>query len=90
MILQRLKTMFGMVPNCEQVNDFIVSYLDGVLDDKTARQFEAHISACDDCSRYLQEYKTTVKVVNDSANLDLPPELVEMTMSFLRRSWENH
>ncbi len=88
MILQRLKTLFGAAPTCEKVNDFIASYLDGALDDKTTRQFEAHIRACSKCSQYLDQYKTTVNLVHDAGTIDPPPELVEMTLAFLQKRWE--
>ena len=90
MLLQRLKTFFGMASTCEQVNDFIASYLDGALDERTTRLFEAHIQACSKCSQYLEQYNTTVDLVRESGQLDLPPELVEMTLSFLRKRWTEH
>lgn len=88
MFLHRIKTLFGMAPTCEKVNDFIASYLEGALDDKTTRQFEAHIRACPTCSQYLDQYRTTVDLVQDAGRFDPPPELVEMTLAFLQKRWE--
>ncbi len=88
MILQRIKTFFRMAPTCEKVNDFIASYLEGALDEKTTRQFEAHIGACSTCSQYLDQYRTTVDLVHEAGSFDPPPELVEMTLAFLQKRWE--
>ncbi|MBT8400182.1 MAG: zf-HC2 domain-containing protein [Rhodothermia bacterium] len=88
MLLQRLKAIFGMVPTCEKVNNFIASYLEGALDDKTTRQFEAHIRACTTCSQYLDQYRATVDLVHEAGSFDPPPELVEMTLAFLQKRWE--
>lgn len=88
MLLHRIKTLFGMARTCEEVNDFIASYLEGALGDKTRRQFEAHIRACSTCSQYLDQYRTTMDLVHDAGRIDPPPELVEMTLAFLQKRWE--
>ena len=44
---------------CRQFEDFIVSYLDGSLDQGTRRDFENHIRACKACHDYLAAYRET-------------------------------
>ena len=90
MLLERLKTLLGLAPTCEQVNDFLASYLEGELEAKTVTQFEAHIRMCEKCSRYLDQYRTTIDLVHEAGDLEPPPELVEMTLDFLRKRWDEN
>ena len=45
---------------CRQFEDFIVSYLDGSLDEDSRQQFEGHIEACKACREYLVAYRETI------------------------------
>lgn len=86
-ILSRMKVLLGRGPTCEDVNGFILCYLEGVLDKKTAKQFEMHVGMCANCARYLDSYRTTVRVVKGAGEIDPPPELLELTLAFLHDRW---
>jgi anti-sigma factor RsiW len=45
---------------CRQFEDFIVSYLDGSLDEDSRQQFEGHIGASKACREYLVAYRETI------------------------------
>ncbi|NBC18582.1 MAG: hypothetical protein GVY18_14865 [Bacteroidetes bacterium] len=78
--------------SCEDVNDFIVEYLDGTLDDRTRRRFEKHIANCPACSTYLDQYRETVTLVKEEADADVPEppeELVDATLDFLRQHYDD-
>ncbi|MDQ7041187.1 MAG: zf-HC2 domain-containing protein [Rhodothermus sp.] len=70
---------------CEDVNRFLAAYLDGALDAHTRAAFEAHLQDCDDCQAYLDQYRKTIELVRQAADVpEPPPALIEHTLSFLR------
>lgn len=76
---------------CEDVNAFIVDYLEGTLDDRTRRRFEKHIANCGVCSTYLDQYRETVTLVKEEAAEhppEPPEELVDATLDFLRQHYD--
>ena len=55
----------GQVPasmTCREFEDFIVSYLDGSLDESIRKGFEGHIKTCQACREYLAAYQRTIVV----------------------------
>jgi predicted anti-sigma-YlaC factor YlaD len=81
-----LKTMLGLAPNCKKVNSFLAEYVEGSLPDKTRMQFEEHIGMCKCCGTYFDQYKTTIELMKEGDEVEIPSELVEHTMSFLRKN----
>jgi anti-sigma factor RsiW len=47
---------------CKEVNEFLMAYLDAELPDAARLAFEAHLSECSSCSRYLDQYRRTVQL----------------------------
>ena len=70
---------------CEEVNRFIVDYLEGNLPDKLRKQFETHLSRCPHCKVYLQQYQLTIELLKQVPAPDPPPELMEETVKFLEQ-----
>ena len=81
-----IKTLLGLAPNCKKVNEFLADYLDGSLPEKTSKQFEDHIGMCKCCGPYFEQYRETIEMARCCEEVELPDELVEHTMSFLRKS----
>lgn len=83
-ILRRLRQRIMLT--CEDVNHFLVEYLEGTLDEDMRERFEKHIARCEMCQRYLDQYQTTIGLVkeSDEAPPDPPDELREKTLAFLR------
>jgi anti-sigma factor RsiW len=68
---------------CKKANDFLTDYVEGRLDEKTARLFEEHIELCPNCDEYLDQYRETVKMVKEIPETEVPSELTEKTREFL-------
>ncbi|GIV62541.1 MAG: hypothetical protein KatS3mg044_1407 [Rhodothermaceae bacterium] len=83
-LIHRLRQFFRKEPTCEDVNRFLVEYLDGTLDPETRARFEAHLGACPKCKPYLEQYLATLRLVKEAGDVEPPPALVEHTLSFLR------
>ncbi len=71
--------------SCQQVNQFILDYLDGEMDDPTRIAFEAHLQNCPNCRLFVDQYRETTRLVRETDDIDIPPEVVERTIDFLRR-----
>ena len=74
-----------MMLTCKDVNDFLAAYVDNDLPDNLRRRYEAHISGCEICSAYLNQYRTTMALTREAGSngSEPPDELVEMTLAFL-------
>ena len=66
---------------CREFADVVMSYLDGELDATQRRLFEAHLTDCADCVRFLREYRATVYLLGRAGQAahadDLPAEMPE-------------
>ena len=80
--------MSGSAHSCKKVDDFLMDYLDGLLDDKTTKRFEEHISMCAGCQAYLKEYKETIKLLQEIEKPEAPKELADLTLEFIRSQEE--
>ncbi len=79
-----------MMLSCQDVNEFLVAYLDGDVPEQLRERFDKHVERCSVCSTYLNQYRATIQLTQEAASLDPePPEaLVEMTLDFLRKHWD--
>lgn len=73
---------------CRTVSRFLADYLDGTLDAPTRERFEAHLAHCHNCEGYFDQYRTTIQLLHEDCLPDLPPELIERTLCFLRERWD--
>lgn len=84
------KKWFRRSLNCEQANAFILEYVEGTIPSKTRTAFESHMDMCPTCGPYFEQYQETVALVRETGeDLPKPPEeLIEFTLSFLRKHIE--
>ena len=71
-------------PTCEEVNRFLAEYVEGTLPRETVDRFNNHMSRCKCCGPYLESYRATIDLVRTGEEIELPDELVEHTIAFLR------
>jgi len=70
---------------CRDVVDLLADYLDGALDPETAGALEAHLADCQDCTAFFSTYRGTVRSSRRLGEGELPRELRERLLTFLRR-----
>ena len=51
----------GTTIPCRSVVELLTDYLEGVLDPRTVREFEAHLALCPGCAEYLVQMRETVR-----------------------------
>jgi anti-sigma factor RsiW len=53
--------MIGRDLTCKELVELVTGYLDGSLRGRRRRRFEAHLSSCDGCTRYLAQMAATIR-----------------------------
>lgn len=74
-----------MMPRCRDIVELLGEYLDGALDPETASALEAHLAGCQDCEAFFNTYRGTVRSSRALSERQLPRELRERLLTFLRR-----
>ena len=49
--------------SCQELVELVTDYLEGALDERDLRAFEEHLAACDGCTEYLEQMRTTIRLV---------------------------
>ena len=62
---------------CQQLVDFIMSYLDGELPEDQRVEFDRHMAVCPPCVNYLKTYEQSVLLAKACANESVPEEVPE-------------
>jgi anti-sigma factor (TIGR02949 family) len=62
---------------CQQLIDFIMSYLDDELPPGQRAEFDRHMSACPSCVDYLKTYEKTVVLAKTCGHDPVPDEVPE-------------
>ena len=48
---------------CQQVVELVTDYLEGVLDPADVAEIEAHLDLCEGCAAYLEQMRTTIRML---------------------------
>ena len=62
---------------CQQLIDFIMSYLDDELPPPQRAEFDRHMAACPSCVDYLKTYEKTIELAKTCADDPVPDEVPE-------------
>jgi hypothetical protein len=55
--------------NCDEFVELVTAFLEHSLDADTESRFVDHLSMCDGCERYLDQFRQTISTLGE-----LPPE----------------
>jgi anti-sigma factor RsiW len=61
-----------------------VDYLEGELPPERARALDIHLEMCPPCVAFVKTYKGTVDVARKLSVEEIPPELTQRLLDFLR------
>jgi len=59
---------------CNEVVEVLTEYLDGTLGAHDRARLEAHLTVCDDCQEYLDQFRATVALAGHLSADGLAPE----------------
>ncbi len=69
---------------CQDIVEVLDEYLDGALERAEATALEAHLADCRDCMAFLRTYRGTIRTSRQLRENELPAELRERLLAFLR------
>jgi anti-sigma factor RsiW len=72
------------VINCQQLIDFCLDYVEGVLPDDEQVRFRRHLSLCPDCVTFFETYRKTPEVSREALKAQMPESVRESVRSYLR------
>jgi anti-sigma factor (TIGR02949 family) len=70
---------------CREIVDLLADYLDGTLPLDTAKALETHLEGCQPCIAFVNTYRGTINAARKIREAEIPPELRDRLLSFLRR-----
>ena len=73
--------------SCQELVELVTDYLEGSLEERDTRAFEAHIAGCDGCTEYLEQIRRTIRVVGTLAPNDLT-QAAETALLQAFRDWK--
>jgi len=56
---------------CREMVELVTDYVEGRLDERDRGRFEAHVTECDACTRYIEQMRITVRALGH-----IPPETI--------------
>ena len=68
---------------CTELVGLLSEYLDGKLPAATRHDLEQHLSACGTCAAFVGTFKSTVAMLRELSDDDLPEELRLKLRAFL-------
>lgn len=69
---------------CRVLVEIVSDYLDGALPEEDRERFDAHLEVCEGCRRYLDQMRTTVRVVGTLSEEDLEPAAKDQLLQLFR------
>jgi anti-sigma factor RsiW len=70
---------------CQEVVELVTDYLEGTLSRSQRRRLEAHLAACEHCSEYLEQMRTTIRLTGRLQAEDLTPQMRDEFTAIYRR-----
>jgi anti-sigma factor RsiW len=75
--------------NCRELVELVTAYLEGDLSAGERKRFEAHLSACDGCTTYLEQMRRTIELTGTLRVDDVPPDAEDALLDVFR-DWRAH
>ena len=72
---------------CRELVELVTDYLDGSLSRRDRARFEAHIAGCPNCTRYLEQFRETIRLTGTLRESDVSPE-AEATLLAQFEAWK--
>ena len=70
--------------SCQEVVELVTDYLEESLSAEDAALFEQHLNFCEGCVWYVDQLRTTVEVLGEIREEDIPAETKDRLMSAFR------
>ena len=67
---------------CRELVELVTEYFEGTLPAAERRELEAHLALCPGCVTYVEQMRTTLRLVRDTAALEERPEVAGLLEAF--------
>ena len=72
--------------SCQELVELVTAYLEGALPAPDRARFEEHLASCTGCHRYVEQMRTTIRLVGRLTPSDLSAD-AERDLLAAFRSW---
>ena len=72
----------GAQISCRELVELVSDYFDGRLPEPVRIRFEDHLELCPGCVTYLEQMRTTVRLVSRVEELERRPEVAALLHAF--------
>jgi anti-sigma factor RsiW len=72
----------GTEISCRELVELVTDYFDGRLSAPVRRRFEDHLELCPGCVTYLEQMRTTVRLIGRGEPLERRPEVAALLHAF--------
>jgi anti-sigma factor RsiW len=69
---------------CQELVEIVSDYLEDALPDADRERFDAHLEGCEGCRRYLDQMRTTIRIVGTLTEDDLDPGAKDQLLQLFR------
>jgi predicted anti-sigma-YlaC factor YlaD len=70
--------------DCNEIVELVTDYLEGAMDAPTAAAFEAHLTICEGCRRYLDQIRRTIETTGAITGSALSPQTEAILLDAFR------
>jgi anti-sigma factor RsiW len=72
---------------CKELTELITDYLEGRLPPADYQRFENHLTICPDCVAYVDQMRTTIKILGEKPRPEIP-EVIKGDLLHAFREWK--
>ncbi|HET9496536.1 MAG TPA: zf-HC2 domain-containing protein [Chloroflexia bacterium] len=69
---------------CKELVELVTAYLEGALDPPARARFEQHLAECPGCQTYVEQMRTTIRVLGALTEDAIEPEASNALLSVFR------
>jgi anti-sigma factor RsiW len=69
---------------CQELVELVTDYLEGRLTADDRRRFDEHLAACEPCTRYVEQFRITVRLVGRLREEDVEPAARDVLLEAFR------
>ena len=69
---------------CQELAELVTDYLEGALPLGQRLRFRLHIAGCENCTRYVEQMRTTIGMLGRLREQDVAPEVRDELLAAFR------
>jgi anti-sigma factor RsiW len=70
--------------SCQELVELVTAYLEGAMDADEVARFDYHLSFCDGCGHYLEQFRATIRTVGRIRDDDIEPAFRDRLLEAFR------